>query len=262
MVSEGTCESHIRGLLRICRFRSGPGVLQGLYKFVFETPRGSGSGVMFATPDGRLYGGNSGSSLIGSYTEKDGVYASELTMSRHNHDPNYVAHYPVDNIVMNFTGALRGDELHSEGHAPALPGAVLRAIMTPINDADAPPPGKVGPDGISNGLYSIHIKMLDGIDGGTTGVMLLQDGNIRGGDAFFDYIGAYSSANGRWKGEIVNREHTLTRGERPLFGGYEVGIGFSGTYDGEDAEGEATALAGKRSIRFKAVLRKLVSIED
>jgi hypothetical protein len=103
--------------------------------------------------------------------------------------------------------------------------------------------------------------MLDGIDAGNSGVMLLHDGRIRGGDAFFDYIGAYSAANGRWKGEIVNREHTAAKGERPLFGGHEVGIGFSGTYDSEGAEGEATALAGKRSIRFKAVLRKLVEVE-
>ena len=48
-------------------------------------------------------------------------------------------------------------------------------------------------------------------------------------------------------------------GERPVFGGRGVGIGFSGTYDGEGAECEATALAGKRSIRFRAVLRKLVA---
>jgi hypothetical protein len=88
--------------------------------------------------------------------------------------------------------------------------------------------------------------------------MMLQDGRIRGGDAYFDYLGAYSAENGRWKGEIVNREHTPSRGERPLFGGHEVGIGFSGTYDGEGAEGDATALAGKRSIRFKAVLKRLV----
>jgi hypothetical protein len=104
------------------------------------------------------------------------------------------------------------------------------------------------------------IRMLDGIDAGNTGVMLLHDGRIRGGDAFFDYIGAYTAANGRWKGELVNREHTAAKGDRPIFGGHEVGIGFSGTYDGEGAEGEATALAGKRSIRFKAVLRKLVDV--
>ena len=128
--------------------------------------------------------------------------------------------------------------------------------------AEAPPVLPGGKGGIKNGLYSIHIRMLDGIDGGNTGVMMLHDGRIRGGDALFDYIGAYSSANGRWKGEIVNREHTPSRGERPVFGGHEVGIGFSGTYDHEGAEGEATALAGKRSIRFKAVLRKLVAVAD
>ena len=59
---------------------------------------------MFATSGGKLYGGNSGSSLIGTYTEKDGLYSSELMMSRHNHDPNYVATYPIDNIAMTFNG--------------------------------------------------------------------------------------------------------------------------------------------------------------
>jgi hypothetical protein len=82
--------------------------------------------------------------------------------------------------------------------------------------------------------------MLDGIDGGNTGVMVLHDGRIRGGDAFFDYIGAYTSANGRWKGELVNHEHTPSQGERPVFGGYEVGIGFSGTYTDDGAVAEAT----------------------
>ena len=81
----------------------------------------------------------------------------------------------------------------------------------PDQRADAPPAGRVGANGIRNGLYSIHIRMLDGIDGGNTGVMMLQDGRIRGGDAYFDYIGAYSAENGRWKGEIVNREHTPSR---------------------------------------------------
>jgi len=65
------------------------------------------------------------------------------------------------------------------------------------------------------------------------------------------------SANGRWKGEIVNHEHTPSHGERPVFGGHEVGIGFSGTYTDQGAVAEATALAGKRSIRFSAVLKKL-----
>ena len=218
-------------------------MLQGLYKFRFTTERGEGSGVMFATAGGRLYGGDSGSSFVGHFTEAEGVISAECVMSRH-------------------TGVRRGEEIRFEGGSAALPGVRFTTVLTPINDADAPPPGAVGPDGIGNGLYSIHIRMLDGIDAGNTGVMMLHDGSIRGGDAFFDYIGAYSAANGRWKGELVNREHTAAKGDRPLFGGHEVGIGFSGTYDAEGAEGEATALAGKRSIRFKAVLRKLVEIED
>jgi hypothetical protein len=236
-------------------------VLQGLYKFHFTTERGTGCGVMFATAGGRLYGGDSGSSFVGRFTAADGVVSCEVTMSRHYHDAKYVPMFEVENAVMSFTGAPRGEEIHFEGGSAAMPGVHFTTILSPIDDADAPPPGAVGPDGIGNGLYSIHIRMLDGIDAGNSGVMMLRDGLIRGGDAFFDYVGAYTASNGRWKGEIVNREHTPSRGERPVFGGHEVGIGFSGTYNDEGAEGEATALAGKRSIRFKAVLRKLVEVE-
>ncbi|WKA25854.1 hypothetical protein [Bradyrhizobium roseum] len=236
--------------------------MRGLYKFRFTAESGAGSGVIFATESGRLYGGDTGSSFVGHFTEADGVISAECLMSRHYYDPGYVPMFDIDNIALNYTGARRGDEIHFEGGSAALPGLRFNTVLTPINDDDAPPPGAVGPDGIGNGLYSIHIRMLDGIDAGNSGVMLLHDGRIRGGDAFFDYIGAYTAANGKWKGELVNREHTQSKGDRLLFGGHEVGIGFSGTYDSEGAEGEATALAGKRSIRFKAVLRKLVAVED
>ena len=85
--------------------------------------------------------------------------------------------------------------------------------------------------------------------------MLLMDGRILGGDAFFYYLGSYSSADGRWKGEIVNQEHTPAKGENPVFGGHEVGIGFSGTCGEDCAELEAIALAGKRSLRLAATLK-------
>src|SRR5258705_3456411 len=103
--------------------------------------------------------------------------------------------------------------------------------MTPISEEAAPPISPVGQGGISNGLYSIHIRMLDGIDGGNTGVMMLHDGRIHGGDAFFDYIGSYSSVNGRWKGELVNHEHTPSIGEQPVFRRYDVRIRISCNYN-------------------------------
>jgi hypothetical protein len=236
-------------------------VLQGLYKFSFATAQGSGHGVMFATESGRLFGGDSGSSFTGGYRASNGGLSAELLMSRYNHDPKFVPMFAVDNVMLRFEGAQRGEEFHFSGGTDALPDLTFTVVLTPINDADAPPAGRNGPNGIRNGLYSLRIDMLDGIGGGADGVMVLHEGRIRGGDTFFDYMGAYTAADGRWKGELINREHTPTMGVRPLFGGKEVGIGFVGRYDSDCAEAEATALAGKRSIRFKAVLRKLADAE-
>ena len=85
--------------------------------------------------------------------------------------------------------------------------------------------------------------------------MLLNDGCIFGGDAYFYYIGSYSSTNGRWKGQILHQEHTPAKGAYSIFGGHEVGIGFSGSCDDQGARLEATALAGKRSLRLTADLK-------
>jgi hypothetical protein len=132
---------------------------------------------------------------------------------------------------------------------------VFWADLTRLDDQGLPPVGAVGQGGIVNGLYSIHIRALDGVQAGLSGVMLLMNGRVLGGDAFFYYLGSYSSAAGRWKGEIVNQEHTPAKGVNPVFGGYEVGIGFSGTCDQDRAELEGIALAGKRSLRLAATLK-------
>jgi hypothetical protein len=232
-------------------------MLKGLYKVEMHTAHGSRRGVVYAF-DGKMMGGNSAFAFIGTYQESEsGEVLAEMSTLRHNEDPNFQPLLKTDKINMTLSGRQRGEQYFFEGGAAQLPGVTFNSVMTPISEAAAPPALAAGEGGIRNGLYSIHIRMLDGIDGGNTGVMVLHDGRIRGGDAFFDYIGSYTSANGRWKGELVNHEHTPSQGERPVFGGYEVGIGFSGTYTDEGAVGEATALAGKRSIRFSAVLKKL-----
>lgn len=56
---------------------------------------------------------------------------------------------------------------------------------------------------------------------------------------------------------MINNEHTPSGSNGPMFGEREVGIGFSVIYD-DGAGAFATALAGKRNIRFRAVLEKLV----
>jgi len=118
--------------------------------------------------------------------------------------------------------------------------------------------GRVTKMTIRNGLYHIRIEMLDAVQGGNQGVMVLRDGTMRGGDSFFFAYGSYTSADGKWKGELTNEEHSPSFDERPVWGRKVVTIGFSGTYADETAYGEGIALAGKQSIRFKGNLRLLV----
>jgi hypothetical protein len=222
-------------------------MLNGLYKVEVQSAHGSGRGVAVAR-DGKIFGGNAAFAFAGHHQESGGDIALEISVLLRNEDLNFKPVPGAGRI------ALQG---RREAEQYIFEGSTIKAVMTAISEEAAPPAGVNGADGIGNGLYSLNIRMLDGVDSGNTGLMVLHDGSIRGGDAFFDYVGAYSSANGRWKGELINHEHTPTHGARPLFGGREVGIGFTGTYNDEGAEGEAVALAGKRSIRFKAVLRKL-----
>jgi T3SS negative regulator,GrlR len=111
---------------------------------------------------------------------------------------------------------------------------------------------------IRNGLYHITVEMLDGIEGGNQGVMVLRDGTMRGGDSFFYAYGSYAAANGNWKGEVTNQEHSPTFGARPIWERKIVTIGFTGSYTDDTAEGDGMALAGKLSIRFKSRLRLLI----
>jgi hypothetical protein len=111
---------------------------------------------------------------------------------------------------------------------------------------------------IRNGLYHITVEMLDGVQGGNQGVMVVRDGTLRGGDSFFYAFGTYTAADGKWKGEVTNQEHSPTFGERPVWERKVVTIGFTGTYTDDAAESDGIALAGKQSIRFKSRLRLLV----
>jgi hypothetical protein len=227
--------------------------VEGLYKVEYDIGDGSGRSVLFAH-GGKMLGGNTAFAHFGTYENVAGEIVAKLRTRRHSRSPQRRSLTSSDAVSIHIRGKPQGKLWRFEGEVVE-DASVFRAVMTPLGDDDIPPPGAVGVGGIVSGLYSIDIRMLDGIAGGQTGVMLLRDGRILGGDAFFYYLGAYSSANGRWKGEFVNQEHTPAKSEHPLFGGYEVGIGFSGRCDDRGAEMEATALAGKLSIRFAATLK-------
>ena len=226
----------------------------GLYKIEIAGAHDAGRGVLVVR-DGHLFGGNAAFAVAGRYRDSGSEIVVEITTLQRNDNLGFRPVPDIDTVALH--GRREGDHYLFDGNSVLLAGAPFTARVTAISEETAPPAGANAADGIRSGLYSLRIRMLDGIDSGNTGLMVLHDGTIRGGDAHFDYVGAYSSAQGRWKGELINHTHTPTMGQRPLFGDREVGIGFSGSYDEHGAEGEATALAGKRSIRFKAVLRRL-----
>lgn len=234
----------------------GPGtrlVFEGFYKVRFQLGDSVGRSVMHAG-NGKMLGGNSAFAHIGTYEKSaDGIDIVIKTV-RHNSDPNYRAMAGTDDATLIAKGFADSDLYRFKGELKELPGVPFQSLMTPITEDEVPIAGGVGEGGITDGLYSIHLRMLDGVDGGLTGVMLLNRGSILGGDASFYYLGSYTAANGRWKGQILNQEHTPAKDD-PIFGGHEVGIGFSGSYDGEQAVLEATALAGKRSLRLTAALK-------
>ena len=115
---------------------------------------------------------------------------------------------------------------------------------------------------MQNGLYSVHIRMLDGVKGRASGVIVIRDGVILGGDPYFWSAGSYTAAEGTWKGELVTNQHTPYRDAtaRPVFAGREVTSGFSGTYRDDHIEVFGTSLVGRRSISFRATLRLLADI--
>jgi hypothetical protein len=112
---------------------------------------------------------------------------------------------------------------------------------------------------MQNGLYSIHINMLDGVKGRDSGVIILRDGKLLGGGPYFWSVGSYTVGKGTWKGELVTNQHTPFADPfvRPLFGGNEVTSGFSGTFTEGEAEVFGTTLVGTKSMSFRATLKFL-----
>jgi len=109
---------------------------------------------------------------------------------------------------------------------------------------------------IRNGIYLAETRFLDGVEAYNRHVMVLRDGTMRGGGGFYYTVGSYTFSDGKWKGEMTSREHSAIDGTFP-WAGKEINIGFSGTYSDLGAEFDATALAGKRSFRFKSIYRLL-----
>jgi hypothetical protein len=101
---------------------------------------------------------------------------------------------------------------------------------------------------VIEGLYSLEIEMSGTKRGRATGVAIIQNGRIMGGDSYFYYTGSYTFSRGKWRGEMIVHQHTDAPGLNLAFGGREVSCGFTGTFSGGSAEIDGTALVGTSSV--------------
>jgi len=110
---------------------------------------------------------------------------------------------------------------------------------------------------MKNGLYVVTATGFDGVDWPPTGVVVLRNGVMLGGGPYSYYTGSYSSKDGVFKGELVLNLHTPPPSGHLFSGAKDVGMGVTGTYEGDQAELTGTALVGKRSLTVHLTLRKL-----
>jgi hypothetical protein len=113
-----------------------------------------------------------------------------------------------------------------------------------------------------NGLYSIHMHMLDGVRGRDSGVTILRDGHLISGGPHFWSVGSYTAAKGTWKGHFTTNQHTPFEDPfvRSVLRGKEVNSGFTGTYTEDGAEVFGTTLVGGHSLSFRATLKRLADL--
>jgi len=110
-------------------------------------------------------------------------------------DPNFQPLFKTDKITL----PLRADSRATNIFSKAAPPKCWRCLQLSDDtlSEEAAPPVVSTEKAASAMVFTHHIRMLDGIDAAhrVHGAARRQD--FRGGDAFFDYIGAYSGANGR-----------------------------------------------------------------
>jgi len=113
---------------------------------------------------------------------------------------------------------------------------------------------------IRNALYLWRSQALDGVDGGANGVLVPRDGTMRGGNSVLLLRLAVTAASPKAGGKVkaTIQEHSPSPATMPMAGKVNH-IGFTGTYTDEAAEFEATALVGKRSLRYHVNLRLLIA---
>jgi len=106
---------------------------------------------------------------------------------------------------------------------------------------------------MDNGLYKVRFETPRG---NGTGVVVLMDGQLWGGDTSMFYTGTYTLHDGYFNANLVTNVHTIAPHKPSIFGRDIVHITLKGTFSRDF--GEVTGFAREvPDIEFRAELTKL-----
>ena len=106
---------------------------------------------------------------------------------------------------------------------------------------------------MDNGLYKVRFETPRG---NGTGVVVLKDGHLWGGDSSMFYTGTYKLQSGAFEGKLVTNVHTIAPHKPSIFGRDIVHITLKGSFSRDYAEVTGTAREVP-DVPFRAELTKL-----
>jgi hypothetical protein len=104
----------------------------GLYKVRFETPRGSGTGVV-VLKDGHIWGGDSSMFYTGTYTLHEGVFTGKLITNVHTIAPHKPSIFGRDIVHITLKGSYNRDYGEVTGTAREVPDVPFKAELTRLS---------------------------------------------------------------------------------------------------------------------------------
>jgi hypothetical protein len=111
----------------------------GLYAAEFQTPLGSGSGVVMLL-NGVLQGGDTMMYYLGSYTIEGSSFKAEVKTGAHAHPPGMSSVFGRDQVTIDLSGTFAGDILTANGKAAEVPNVTFKVKLKLVAfslDADA-----------------------------------------------------------------------------------------------------------------------------
>lgn len=106
---------------------------------------------------------------------------------------------------------------------------------------------------MQNGLYKVEFQTPLGAG---AGVVVLENGTIRGGDSAMFYVGHVSENGNDLTAEVEGKQHTNVPGMRSVFGVNHTHIKLAGKLSGNTASLTGTAREAP-GVSFQARLTKL-----